>query len=121
MHWQHPVTGRRARCQFMVDVGSRAPMINRFLKKLVNAPLATDFGVQGIVVEGLVCSSCKSVRPRLIRMDPDGCYLSNEMPRHTSRSWNQHRGHSWRGTVEIVDHGCHHETGETNSTHLRVV
>ena len=27
MHWQHPVTGRHARCQFMVDVGSRAPMI----------------------------------------------------------------------------------------------
>ena len=27
MRWQHPVTGRHARCQFMVDVGSRAPMI----------------------------------------------------------------------------------------------
>ena len=30
MHWQHPVTGRHARCQFMVDVGSRAPMITVF-------------------------------------------------------------------------------------------
>ena len=26
IHWQHPVTGRHARCQFMVDVGSRAPI-----------------------------------------------------------------------------------------------
>ena len=30
MHWQHPVTGRHARCQFMVDVGSRAPMVTVF-------------------------------------------------------------------------------------------
>ena len=27
IHWQHLVTSRHARCQFMVDVGSRAPMI----------------------------------------------------------------------------------------------
>ena len=27
MHWQHPWTGHHARCQFMVDVGSRAPMV----------------------------------------------------------------------------------------------
>ena len=30
MHWQLPVTGRHARCQFMVDVGSRAPMVTVF-------------------------------------------------------------------------------------------
>ena len=30
MHWQHPVTGRHARCQFMVDVGSLAPMVTVF-------------------------------------------------------------------------------------------
>ena len=30
MHWQHPVTGRHARCQFMVDVGSRTAMITVF-------------------------------------------------------------------------------------------
>ena len=39
MHWQH-LTGRYARCQFMVDVGSRAPMITVF-EELVNASLAT--------------------------------------------------------------------------------
>ena len=29
-HWHHPVTGHHARRQFMVDVGSRAPMITVF-------------------------------------------------------------------------------------------
>ena len=30
MHWQHPVTGRHARCQFMVGVGFCAPMVTVF-------------------------------------------------------------------------------------------
>ena len=30
MHWQHPVTLKHARCQFMVDVASRAPMVTVF-------------------------------------------------------------------------------------------
>ena len=30
MHCQHLVTGRHARCQFMVDVGSRCPMVTVF-------------------------------------------------------------------------------------------
>ena len=45
MHWQHPVTGRHARCQFMVDVGSRAPMVTVFEETLA---------------ERLVCSSWKT-------------------------------------------------------------
>ena len=30
MHSEHSVTGRRARCQLMVDAGSRAPMVTVF-------------------------------------------------------------------------------------------
>ena len=41
MHWQHPVTGRHARCQFMVDVGSRAPMITVFEETRENARIVT--------------------------------------------------------------------------------
>ena len=118
MLWQHTVTGRHARCQFMVVVGSRAPMVTVFEETRERStrnnqtsqckePVSKDWFVH--------CG-----RPRLIRVDPDGCYMSNEMLDTLHRSWNQHRGYSWRGTVEIVDHWCHHEIGETNSTHLRV-
>ena len=41
MHWQHPVTGRHARCQFMVDVGSRALRSSLFLKRLESVRIAT--------------------------------------------------------------------------------
>ena len=61
MHWQHPVTGRHARCQFMVDVGSRAPKITVFEETRERSTRNNqDFGVQGIFVEGLVCSSWKT-------------------------------------------------------------
>ena len=30
MHSEHSVTGRRARCQLMVDAGSRAPVVTIF-------------------------------------------------------------------------------------------
>ena len=87
-------------CQFMVGVGSRVPMDTVF-----------------DVAEGLVCSSwktssCSNGSRWLIHEQRDARHVA-------SRSWNQHRGHSWRGTVETVHHRRHHETGEADSTHLR--
>ena len=77
MHRQHPVTGCHARCQFVVDVGSRAPMVTVFEETRERStrnnqtleckePLLKDWFVH-------------HGRPRLIRMDPDGCYMSNAM------------------------------------------
>ena len=77
MHWQHPVTGRHARCQFMVGVGSRTPMFSVL------------GGIRGRSTRNNQTSECKESllkdwflhrgRPRLIRMDPDGYYMNNEM------------------------------------------
>ena len=39
MHWQHPVTGRHARCQFMVDVGVLRRLL--CLRKLESVQIAT--------------------------------------------------------------------------------
>ena len=118
MHWQHPVTGCHARCQFMVDIGSRAPMVTVFeeTRERSTRNNQTKECKESLLKDWFVHRK----RPRLIRTYPDGCYMSNEDARHVaSRSWDQHRGHTWRSTVETVDHGCHHETGETNSAHLR--
>ena len=94
MHWQHPVTGRHARCQFMVDVGSRAPMITVFE------------GTRERSTRNNQTSECKGSllkdwfvhrgRPRLIRMGPDGCYISTHfitILESTPRSFlERHRG-----------------------------
>ena len=77
MHWQHPVTGRHARCQFMVDVGSCAPMVTVFEKtrERSNRNSQTAERKESLLKDWFVHRG----RPRLIRMDPDGCYMSNEM------------------------------------------
>ena len=67
MHWQHPVTGRHARCQFMVDVGSTRERSTRNNQ--------TSECKKSLLKDWFVHRG----RPRLVRMDPDGCYMSNEM------------------------------------------
>ena len=76
MHWQHPLTGRRARCQFMVDVGSRAPMITVFeeTRERSSRSNQTLECKESLLKDWFVHRG----RPRLIRMDPSGCYMSNE-------------------------------------------
>ena len=77
MHWQHPVTGCHARCQFMVDVGSRAPMVIVFeeTRESCTRNNQTSECKESLLKDWFVHRG----RPRLIRMDPDGCYMSNEM------------------------------------------
>ena len=77
MHWQHPVTCRHARCQFVVDVGSRAPMITVFeeIRERSTRNNQTSECKESLLKDWFVHRG----RPRLIRMDPDGCYMSNEM------------------------------------------
>ena len=77
MHWQHPVTGRHVRCQFMVDVGSRAPMVTvcEETRERSNRNNQTTECKESLLKGWFVHCG----RPRLIRMDPDGCYMSNEM------------------------------------------
>ena len=77
MHWQHPVTGRYARCQFMVDVGSRAPMVTVFAetRERSNRNNQTTECKESLLKDWFVHRG----RPRLFRIDPDGCYMSNEM------------------------------------------
>ena len=77
MHWQHPVTGRHARCQFMVDVGSRAPMITvcEETRERSTRNNQTSECKESLLKDWFVHRG----RPRLIRMDPDGCHMSNEM------------------------------------------
>ena len=72
VHWHHPVTGRHARSQFMVDDGSRAPMVTVFEETRNNQ---TTECKESLLKDWFVHHG----RPRLIRMDPDGCYMSNEM------------------------------------------
>ena len=119
MHWQHPVAGRHARCQFMIDVGSRAPMITVFeeTRERSTRNNQTSEYKESLLKGWFVHRG----RPRLIRMDSDGCHMSNEMLDTLYHDLGINtQVIPWRGTVEIGDHGCHHETGETNSTHLRV-
>ena len=77
MHWQHPVTGRHARCQFMVDVGSRATRITVFeeTRERSTRNNQTPECKESLVKDWFVHRG----RPRLIRMDPDGSNMSNEM------------------------------------------
>ena len=77
MHWQHPVTDRHARCQFMVDVGPRASMITVFeeTRERSNRNNQTAECKESLLKDWFVHRGI----PRLIRMDPDGCYMSNEM------------------------------------------
>ena len=76
MHCQHPVTGRYARCQFVVDVGSRAPMITVFeeTRERSTRNNQTSECKESLLKDWFVHRG----RPRLIRMDPDGCCMSNE-------------------------------------------
>ena len=75
MHWQHPVTGRHARCQFMVDVGSRAPMITVFFFFEETRERSTRNNQTSECKESLLKDwFVHRGRPRLIRMDPHGCY-----------------------------------------------
>ena len=77
MHWQHPVTSRHARCQFMVDVGSRAPMVTILeeTRERSTRNNQTSECKESLLKDWFVHRG----RPRLIRMDPDGCYMSKEM------------------------------------------
>ena len=70
MHWQHPVTGCHARCQFMVDVGSRAPMATVFeeTRERSTRNSQTTECKESLLKDWFVHLG----RPRLIRMDPDG-------------------------------------------------
>ena len=77
LHWQHPVTGRHARCQFMVAVGPRAPMVTVFeeTRERSTRNNQTSECKESLLKDWFVHRG----RPRLGRMDPDGCYMSNEM------------------------------------------
>ena len=77
MHWQHPVTGRHVRCQFMVDVGSRSPMITVFeeTRERFTRNNQTSECKESLLKDWFVHRG----RPRLIGVDPDGCYMSNGM------------------------------------------
>ena len=101
MHWQHPVTGRHARCQFMVDVGSRAPTVTVFeeTRERSNRNNQTTECKESLLKDWFVHRG----GPRLIRMDPDGCYIglnTEIIPGEAPWKW------------------CHYETGEADSTHL---
>ena len=88
MHWQHPVTGRHARCQFIVDVGSCAPMVTVFeeTRERSSRNNQTAECKESLLKDWFVHRG----RPRLIRMDPDGCHVSNEMfDTLASRPWTQ--------------------------------
>ena len=80
MHWQHPVTGRHARCQFMVDVGSRAPMITVFeeTRERSTRNNQTSECKESLLKDWFVHRG----RLRPVRMDPDGCYMSNGILDH---------------------------------------
>ena len=77
MHWRHPVTGCHARCQFMVDVGSRAPMVTVIeeTRKRSTRINQTKECKELLLKDWFVHRG----RPRLIRMDPDACHVNNEM------------------------------------------
>ena len=77
MHWEHPVTGRHARCQFMVDIGPRGPMVIVFQETRERSTRnnQTSECKESLLKDWFVHRG----RPRLIRMDPDVCYMSNEM------------------------------------------
>ena len=76
MHWQHPVTGHHARCQFMVDVGSRAPMVTFFEEPRERSSRNnnTTECKDSLLKDWIVHRG----RPGLIRMDPGGCHMSTE-------------------------------------------
>ena len=118
MRWQHPVTCRHPRCQFMVDVGSRAPMITVFeeTRDRSTRNSQTSECKESLLKDWFVHRG----RPRLIRTDPDGCYMSNEMLDTLHHDLGINIEVIPGKTLKNVDYGCHHETGETNSTHLRV-
>ena len=77
MHRQHALTGHPARCQFMVDVGSRAPMVTVFeeTRERSTRNNNTTECKNSLLKDWIVHRG----RPRLIRMDPDGCYMITEM------------------------------------------
>ena len=61
----------------MVDVGSRAPMVTVFeeTRERSTRNNQTKECQESMLKDWFVHRE----RPRLIRMDPDGCYMSNEM------------------------------------------
>ena len=67
----------RLRCQFMVDVGSRAPMVTIFQQTRERSARnnQTSECKESLLKDWFVHRG----RRRLIRVDPDGCYMSNQM------------------------------------------
>ena len=119
MHWQHPVTGRHVRCQFMVDVGSRAPMITvcEETRERSTRDNQTSECKESLLKGWFVHRG----RPRFIRMDPDGCHMSNEMldTLHHDLGLNTEviPGEApWKLSIK----GVIMRLVKTNSTHLRV-
>ena len=77
LHWVHPVTHRHARCQIMTDVASRAPVITVFEETPVRSDKnnTTAEAKRSLLQDWMQHRG----RPRLLRMDPDGAYMSNDM------------------------------------------
>ena len=77
LHWVHPVTHRHARCQIMTDVASRAPVITVFEE----TPGRNDKNNTTAEAKRSLLQDWMQHRgrPRLLRMDPDGAYMSNDM------------------------------------------
>ena len=42
MKWRHPVTGRHCRCQIIVDVGSRSPIVTTFEEGAIGAKITNN-------------------------------------------------------------------------------
>ena len=97
----------------MVDVGSRAPMVTVFeeTRECSTRDNQTSECKEPLLKDWFVHRG----RPRLISMELEQCNA-----RHVaSRPRNQHRGDTWRSTVETIHHRRHHETGEADNAHLR--
>ena len=77
MQWVHPVTGRHCRAQLMVDVGSRCPAV----KVLEETPTKSFNNNSAPECRDALINDwlTHKPRPKVIRLDPDGAYVSNVM------------------------------------------
>ena len=116
MHRQHPVTGCHVRCQFVVDVGSRAPMVTVFEE---TRECSTRDNQTSECKEPLLDCFVHRGRPRLIRMDPDGCYMINAMLDTLHHDFGINTNVIPGEALETIHHRRHHETGEADNAHLR--
>ena len=75
--WTHPVTGRNCRCQIMVDVCPRSPIVTVFEESTskITSNNSSEDCRKSLVKDWMAHRS----RPKLLRLDPDGAYVSNNM------------------------------------------